>query len=209
MAEPEELSEQFIRARVYGVFATLMLRGMAEEEMEPVLQMLAHIAEAQGRDLNVGTFAAAKASEEFEQLFLVPLPGRDVSLYGSAYRAEGSEAWSEASFQGAGLAAACGIDWQPDAFQPGQAYLIDPDHLGLWLALLAEVIERQADGRDEALAGKSPTEWERWLRADLLSWLPILTAKLHEEPEAVLYPQVLELLLGYLRLDDELSHRVQ
>lgn len=209
MAETAELSEQAVRARVYGVFATLMLRGVTEDEMGPVLQMLAHIAEAQGRDLSVGIHAAAVAREEFEQLFLVPLPGRDVSLYGSAYRGEGAEPWGEVSFQVAGLAAACGIDWQPEGFRPGRAYLIDPDHLGLWLALLAEVIERQAEGREEALAGKSPAEWERWVRADLLSWLPILTAKLHEECEAAFYPQVLELLLGYLRLDDELSHRVQ
>lgn len=209
MAETEELSEQTIRARVYGVFATLMLRGVTEEEMGPVLEMLAHIAEAQGRDLHVGGFAPAAVREEFEQLFLVPLPGSDVSLYGSAYRGEGSELWGEASFQGAGLAAACGIDWQPEVFQPGQAYLIDPDHLGLWLALLAEVIERQSESRDEALAGKSPAEWERWLRADLLSWLPMLAAKLHEERDAAFYPQVIELLLGYLRLDDEISELAQ
>ena len=208
MAETEVLSERAIRARVYGVFATLMLRGVTEEEMGPVAQMLVHIAEAQGLGLNVDICVAARAREEFEQLFLVPLPGRDVSLYGSAYRGNG-EPWGEVSFQVAGLAAACGIDWQPQAFYPGQAYLVDPDHLGLWLALLAEVIERQAEGRDADLAGKSPAEWERWLRADILSWLPILTAKLHEEPEAVLYPQVLDLLLGYLRLDDELSQLAQ
>lgn len=208
MAEAVEApDESRMRADVYGIFATLMLRAVGEAEQPQVLEMLGHIAQAVGQDPDLGRLAATDVQAEFGQLFLVPLPGRDVSLYGSAHR--GGEAWGDLSFEVAGLAAACGVDWRTESFQPDQAYLVDPDHLGLLLALLAEVIERQALGQDAPLGGRPPAEWERWLRADLIGWLPRLADEVHRQSEAAFYPAVLDLLLGYLRLDDELDARTE
>jgi len=211
MAEAAEtrVAEDAMRAGVYGIFATLMLRAVREEEQPKVVEMLGHVAEAVGQDLDLDLLAKADVRTEFGELFLVPLPGRDVSLYGGAYRGGGSEAWGDLSFRVAGLAAACGVGWQPESFSPDQAYLVDPDHLGLLLALLAEVIERRAQGKEDPLAEQSPSEWERWLRADLVEWLPELAQKVHAQGEAVFYPAVLDLLLSYLRLDDELGLRAQ
>lgn len=193
------------RARVYGIFATLLLRALTEAEQPQVVEMLGHVAEAVGRSLETGQLVRADVRSEFQQLFLIPLPARDVSLYGSAYRGDNSQAWGDVSLTLAALANACGVTWQTGEYGPDRAYLIDPDHLGLMLTLLAEVIERKYQGQAAPLADRPPDEWAAWLRSDLLQWVPTLAQRVAAQDWAVFYPEVLDLLLRYLALDDEME----
>ncbi len=198
-------AEAGVRARVYGIFATLVLRAPTEDEQPKVVEMLEHVAAAVGETLDGARLAASDVRDEFERLFLIPLPSQGISLYGGTYRGDSKEAWGDVSFRLAALAAACGVTWQTGEYGPDRAYLIDPDHLGFMLTLLADVLERQAEGRREPLADEEPEAWIAWLRRDLMRWLPALQQRARDQAWATFYPDVLDLLAAYLATDQDLG----
>ena len=188
------------RARVYWFFGRLLAEAPAVEEMADVLHVLGELGAAVGQPVDVGCLEAAQVAREFQDLFVIPLPGVAVSLYGHDHREADQGLWGEREGKLAELAAALQLEWRSPDYGERQAYIVSPDHLAVQFALLAEMITLAEEAEDRAYAGRSASEWSHLILDDLRSWVPRVVQQIAQEPYPF-YGTVIRLVAEYLAAD--------
>ncbi|AEJ41854.1 hypothetical protein TPY_3702 [Sulfobacillus acidophilus TPY] len=133
--------------------------------------------------------ASETLATEYEDLFCIPVPGSPFSLYDDEDMADEPPSLRH-------LAAILDIPWQKDAFVPGRAYPISPDHLSVLFALWATLIGLE---NVPEILGKSRADWMDVLAGKIERILRRITQSL---PEHSAYGQITRLALDYVRQAD-------
>ena len=188
------------RARVYWFFGRLLAEAPGAEEMPDVLRVLGELGAAVGQPVDVGSSKAAQVAQEFQDLFVIPLPGVAVSLYGHDHRETDQGLWGEREGELAEIAAELQLEWRSPDIDERQAYIVSPDHLAVQFALLAEMITLAEEAEDRAYAGRSASEWSHLILDDLRSWVPRVVQQIAQEPYPF-YGTVIRLVAEYLGAD--------
>lgn len=197
------------RAGLYGWFARLYAQEVSDElyrshfadgGFAPFagLTELGLAAEVQRLDAAIAALRAEQLprlelAADFAQLFL--LDGKTSALpYASAY--DGKDAapslYGAAEARMRDFLAARGLAIQADFREPA-------DHLAVPLALMAELAEKDATGKDSAAAAAAQAAF---LGEALLGWLPRFVERCQQaRPRFDVYPALGALLLGFVRAD--------
>ncbi len=145
---------------------------------------------------------------EYEALFLIPTHDH-LSPYTSYHRRVGEPPWDSFAADLAALASAMDIPWRKEAFVPGRALPISPDHLSVEMGIAAILLVAE----DAGITSPKPAQiWIQRIMVDCANALEEMKnylETLQRPPPA--YGETIELAAAYLKrcITEEIWERVE
>lgn len=151
------------------------------------------------------------ADEDFQGCLVVPLPGRYLPPYASAWTDGADELWSPVTMSVARCYSQAGLDWQRPAHASDRPWVRAPDHLGIECAFVAELTaalaQRRAGGPDPS-GPADPGELAASFIVDhMRTWVPAYAAQLGDHARSRYWRDAADILVGWLRQDSLLPSR--
>lgn len=147
----------------------------------------------------------AAADEDFQESLVVPLTGRYLPPYASAWTGSADELWSQTTMRVARCYSQAGLDWQHAAHDSDRPWVRAPDHLGIECAFIAELTttaaQRPASEMDppgQAGPGALATSF---VIDHIRTWVPAYAARLADHASSRYWQDAADVLATWVSHD--------